>query len=81
MKQEDYISTWKEIATIKKVLLQNFVGTNRRDACLWQQLEKVVNNFLRRIAIVGRTDDISIALDDDKIWVQTSGKMKRMILG
>ena len=74
MEKDEYISIWKKVATVKKVYLQSFVGTNRRDACLWQLLETAVNNFLRKIAIVGRTDDISIALDDDKIWVQTSGK-------
>ena len=33
-----------------------------------------MNTFLRKLSIVGRTDHISIALDDDKIWVESTGR-------
>lgn len=73
MEEKDYLKIWSEIATTKKVKLSAFIGSNRRDNCIWQSLERATNKFLRKVAIVNRTDDISIALDDDKIWVQSSG--------
>ena len=74
MKQGDYIGIWKKIATSKKVSLSNFFGLSRRDECLWEKLERVTNALLRKISIVGRNENIFVALDDDKIWIQSSGK-------
>ena len=74
MDKEDYMDVWEKIATMRKVSSNNYVGTSRRDKCLWQILETAVNLFFRSISIVERNDDIAVALDDDKIWVQVSGK-------
>lgn len=71
--KEKYIDLWKTIANKKKVHLTNYVGTSRRFECLWEMMERTVNSFLRNISIAGRTDEIIIALDDDKIWVESSG--------
>lgn len=64
----------KIIATKNRISSNNFIGLSRRSGCIWEKLERVVNNFLREISIVGRIDKIAIALDDDKVWLQTSGK-------
>ena len=69
-----YIEIWKKNSTLKRVALNDFLGSSRRGECLWEQTELAVNKLLRKLSIVGRTDEISIALDDDKIWVQTSGR-------
>jgi hypothetical protein len=68
-----YMEIWKKIATKKKVCLNDFVGSSRRDKCLWESMETAANKFLRSISIAKRKDDIVIALDDDKIWVESSG--------
>ena len=72
--KEEYMDVWKKFGTMKKVSNKNYVGSSRREKCLWQILEVAVNSFLRSISIVGRNDDIPVALDDDKIWVHVSGK-------
>ena len=69
-----YMSIWKKIASLKRISLNDYVGSSRRDECLWDQFELAANKLLRKLSIVGRTDEISVALDDDKIWVQTSGR-------
>ena len=74
MTKEEYMEIWKKIGTMKKVGNKNYIGSSRREKCLWQILEVAVNTFLRSISIVGRDDDIPVALDDDKIWVHVSGK-------
>lgn len=74
MGKEDYMNAWKEMANLKRVDGNNFVGAARRPECLWEMLETVVNKLLRRIVIEGRGDDVTIALDDDKVWVDTSGR-------
>ena len=74
MKQAEYLRIWKEIATSKKVKRTNFIGSSRREECLWEKLERVVNVFLRKITIVGRADVIETSMDDDKCWADTSGQ-------
>lgn len=71
--EESNMGIWKDIALKKKVSIDNFCSFSRREKCTWQVCEEAVNRFLRRISISGRTDDVSIALDDDKIWVESSG--------
>ena len=73
MKKDEYMNIWKNIATGKKVSLSNFIGASRREECMWEQLERVINTLLRKITVVGRNVSISISLDDDKIWLQVSG--------
>ena len=74
MDKEAYMQVWNKIAISKRISLRNYVGNSRRDECLWEKMEKVVNTFLRKLSIVGRTDHISNALDDDKIWVESTGR-------
>ena len=70
----DYMKVWEKMATGKRINSRNFVGTSRREKCLWEILEVAVNKFLRTISIVDRNDEIEVSYDDDKIWCQTSGK-------
>ena len=74
MSEDEYIGIWKKIATMKKVNSNEYIGSSRRPMCLWELCERAGNKILRSISIAGRTDDISIALDDDKVWVESSGK-------
>ena len=74
MNKEDYMNIWEKIASLKRVDLRNYVGTSRCDQCLWEKLEVIANNIMREISIVGRTDHISSAADDDKIWVESTGR-------
>ena len=39
-------------------------------------METIVNEILRSVSIDGRTGRISIALDDDKVWLNLSGSSK-----
>ena len=71
---KSYMEIWEKIATIKRVDLRNYIGSSRRDQCLWEKMEQVVNDFLRKLSILGRADHISIALDDNKIWVESFGR-------
>ena len=74
MSQSKYMEIWKAISTKRRVTLKHFVGSSRREKCLWEICEEAVNKFLRTVSIVQRTDDVSVALDDDKIWVESSGE-------
>ena len=76
MSEDEYLRVFHQISTKKRVSTsgKNFIGSSRREKCLWEILEVAVNDFLRDISIVQRGDDIPVALDDDKIWIQTSGK-------
>jgi hypothetical protein len=74
MKKDEYMNLWKRIATERRVTLDNYVGSSRRKECLWESMETSINLLLRKLTVAGRTDDIVIALDDDKIWVDTSGR-------
>ena len=74
IEQHEYMEIWNKIATGKRMNSRNYVGASRRDKCLWEILENAVNSFMRKVSIVERNDEIQIALDDDKIWLQNSGK-------
>ena len=62
------------MSTLKRIPLSNFVGASRHHSCLWETLKMSVNKVLRRVSIAGRNDLIPVALDDDKIWIQSSGR-------
>ena len=82
MDQKDYNEIWLKISTLKKVEVQNsFVGAGRREKCIWEHLEEIVNNLCRSISVSNRPGKISIALDDDKIWVSLSGRNKDDLFG
>lgn len=74
LEKGEYISIWRQIATMKKVCPDDFVGFSRRPKCLWELCEKAMNETLRKISVAGFSGDIAIALDDDKIWVESSGR-------
>ena len=72
-----YIGIWKKIANLKKAISSNsgdYIGNSRRPMCLWEIFEAAANKTMRKIAIAGRTDDIFMAFDDNKIWVESSGE-------
>ena len=50
------------------------ITTSRREEPLWASMEGIVNEYLRKISITGRDGEISIALDDDKIWLAQEQK-------
>ena len=82
MDQKDYNEIWLNISSLKKVEVQNsFVGAGRREKCIWEHLEEIVNNLCRSISVSNRPGKISIALDDDKIWVSLSGRNKDDLFG
>lgn len=74
MSKMKYMNIWSDIAKKRKVFIHNFVGMSRREKCIWEICEESVNHILRSVSIAGRTEDISIALDDDKIWVENTGQ-------
>ena len=57
----------------KKRLNEAFLGSGRRERCIWEEIEIIANDLCRDISITNRDGKITIALDDDKIWVILSG--------
>ncbi len=74
IEKSEYNAIWKKIANLKRIPLDNFVGASRRPQCLWEMTQNAVNDFLQKIIIDGRDDEICIATDDDKVWIESSGK-------
>ena len=74
MKSDDYMSIWQRIATKKKINLDDYSSIARRSTCLWETFQRCINAYLREVTVAGRKDDINIALDDDKTWVQVGGR-------
>ena len=66
--KEEYNKIWQVWSTKKKVK-QHTMSTGRRDSCIWEGLEKIVNALCRSVSIVEREGKIGIALDDDKVWM------------
>ena len=66
--EASYNKMWRVFAEKKKVS-QSSISTSRREQPIWASLEHLVNVVLREISITGRDGEISIALDDDKVWV------------
>ena len=52
------------------------MSTNCRQNPLWESFESIVNDFLVSISITGRKGKISVALDDDKIWMNLRNSSK-----
>ncbi len=88
MSKDEYMATWKLIAMKKRVDPTSdkaYIPTNRREECIWEVMERVVNKTLRNISITQAygevnqqaSDTVNIALDDDKIWVESSGRNNR----
>lgn len=74
MTKGEYNAVWKLIATKKKIQDGAYIGSGRREQCLWELLEASANHVCRDISISNREGVIGIALDDDKIWVNLTGK-------
>ncbi len=72
--EDEYNKLWREFSE-KRMLDGATIGTNRRETPIWRTMEDLVNSLCRSISISGREGEISIALDDDKIWLsQTKSK-------
>ena len=76
MTKTEYLSIWKKIATLKE-LPSASVSTSRREEPIWQAFEEIVNKMLKEISVKGRDGRISIALDDDKIWLNCTNSNMR----
>ena len=75
MSESKYNEIWLKLSNLKKIEAhQRFVAAGRRDKCIWENLEEIVNELCRSISITNRSGKISIALDDDKIWVALTGR-------
>ena len=72
----EYLSIWKKIVTLKE-LPSASVSTSRREEPIWQAFEEIVNKMLKEISVNGRDGRISIALDDDKIWLNCTNSNMR----
>ena len=67
--EEEYLKCWKTIAGVGKMDAATFVGDSRMTKYLWEKLEDLLNGIFRNTSVANRQGIISIALDDDKIWV------------
>lgn len=56
------------MSTLRK-LQPNEISTCRRKIPLWEGMERILNELLRSISITSRKGRISVALDDDKVWL------------
>jgi hypothetical protein len=74
MTESEYNAVWKVIATKKQIQDGGYIGSGRREQCLWELLEASANHVCRDISISNREGVVGIALDDDKIWVNMTGK-------
>ena len=81
MNVQEYNKIWKNLAEKKRMDQNQFIGAGRRDRCIWEYLEDAVNNLCRIVSVSNRTGDISIALDDDKVWVNLTGVNKADTFG
>lgn len=82
MSEEQYNKIWLKLSTTKRRGEDvSFIGAGRREKCIWEYLEDIINDLCRTISISNRTGIISIALDDDKVWVNLTGKNKKDLFG
>lgn len=82
MSQARYNELWSKLANVKRIGRTNeYIPGGRREKCLWEQLEDIVNDLFKSISVENRPGRICIALDDDKIWVNLSGRNKDDFLG
>ena len=70
MRREEYTKVWDTIST-KRKLKKGIMSTSRRTSPLWEGMEQIINQLCRFVSIDNREGRISIALDDDKIWLNT----------
>ena len=72
MPENDYLQVWRTMAQKKRMSAVQMTRTTRREEPLWQTLERIMNGVLRLVSISGRDGKVSVALDDDKIWMNIS---------
>ena len=77
---DEYNKIWLKFATKKRIDTTK-MSTNRREAPIWSQMEELVNSLLRDISISGREGEISIALDDNKIWLSQTKSRSADLFG
>ncbi len=69
-----FIGIWKAIANKGRVALDAYVNESRRDEYFWVKCERASNNFLRTLSVTGNNGADSHSLDDDKTWLEQSGR-------
>ena len=47
---------------------------SRRPKFLWEKLQGLLNDFLKRLLVTGREGYIGTVIDDDKVWCKSTGK-------
>lgn len=80
MDEKTYNNIWKMFAE-KKRILSSSISTSRRMIPIWTSLQHIVNCVLQKISITGREGEISIALDDDKIWLSQTNSASEDLFG
>ena len=73
MEKEEYLNLWSKLSELKRVP-QHQMRNSTSPVPLWQEIEKITNMILKKFTIIGWEEegDISISLDDDKVWFACS---------
>ena len=80
MGEAEYNKIWLTFAENRKLGVDS-MSTSRREIPIWASLETIVNKLFRTISIAGREGEISIALDDDKIWLSQANSKVQDLFG
>ena len=59
MKKDEYNEIWRTMS-IKKRLNEGFVGSGRREKCIWEAIEDIVKGLCRKISIICRDGKIKL---------------------
>lgn len=78
MPKKEYLSIWQKLATLNE-LPDAAISTSCCDEPIWRAFEEIVNKMLKEISIKGRDGRVSIALDDNKIWLHCTNSNSRDI--
>lgn len=71
---EKYMKLWKEIANKGRIVPDQFINQAQREEYLWMKCERACNDFLRDLSISGNNCHIRNSIDDDKQWLEQSGR-------
>lgn len=74
IEQKEFVKIWMAIARKGRIIPSAFVNESRREECFWIKCERACNNFLRDLSISGNNEDTAHSLDDDKKWLEQSGR-------
>ena len=72
-----YVCQNLEDIAILKQLGGKLVSDDRRGLCHYDMFDEQVNNLLRDLIVSGRTEHITITLDNDKIWHESTGESSK----